>query len=285
MMRDGLVPQIESDHLDRVVSEALDEDIGNGDLTTESLVDRGAESRAHLLAGQDFVLAGMEVFCRVFRHLDPEMRFVRFIEEGQSVRRGEVIIELAGKSEALFKGERTALNFLQHLSGVATRTRMFLDRIGGLPVTLLDTRKTTPGLRFLEKYAVRIAGAGNHRFGLFDGILIKDNHRKVISDLGEAVRHLKELFPLRRVEVECADIDEVCQALDAGADVIMLDNMDLPMLAEAVRIVDSRCLLEASGNVSLDNLENVARTGVQFISAGTIIHGATFVDVSLEFLA
>jgi nicotinate-nucleotide pyrophosphorylase (carboxylating) len=283
-MRDGIVPQIESDHLDRVVAGALDEDIGHGDLTTESLVDSGAESRAHLLAGQDFVLAGLDVFSRVFLHLDRDMRFVRRVQEGDRVRRGEVIIELAGRSEALFKGERTALNFLQHLSGVATRTRMFLDRIEGLPVTLLDTRKTTPGLRFLEKYAVRIAGAGNHRFGLFDGILIKDNHRKVIPDLTAAVKHLKDLFPLRRVEVECADLEEVRQALDARADIIMLDNMDLPTLVEAVRMADGRCLLEASGNISMETLESVAGTGVQFISAGTIIHGATFVDVSLEFL-
>ncbi len=173
---------------------------------------------------------------------------------------------------------------MQRLSGVATRTRLFLDRLEGLPVTLLDTRKTTPGLRPLEKYAVRVAGGSNHRFGLFDGILIKDNHRKLIKDLGEAVARLKKLFPLGRVEIECADMDEVAEALAAGADILLLDNMSLNDMARTVRIVRGRCLLEASGNIELDNIRRVAKTGVNYISAGTIIHGATFVDLSLEVI-
>jgi nicotinate-nucleotide pyrophosphorylase (carboxylating) len=158
---------------------------------------------------------------------------------------------------------------------------MFLDRIEGLPVTLLDTRKTTPGLRFLEKYAVRIAGAGNHRFGLFDGILIKDNHRKVIPDLTAAVKHLKDLFPLRRVEVECADLEEVRQALDARADIIMLDNMDCSAMKEAVALIGGKALVEASGGVNLDTVGQIALTGVDVISVGALTHSARAMDISM----
>lgn len=279
---DGGITHLENDYVDGVVEEALREDIGHGDLTTESLVDPALVSRAHLLSGEEAVLAGLEIFRRVFLHLDPGAEFdVRF-RDGDRVAPGDVILEMKAKTEAIFKGERTALNFLQHLSGVATRTSFFLDELKGLPVTLLDTRKTTPGLRILEKYAVLVAGAGNHRFGLYDGILIKDNHRKVIDDLSLAGRKLKKLFPLKRIEIECSDMDEVAEALEAGADIILLDNMSPEDISRAVEFIGGRCLCEASGNIDLSNIREVAQTGVSYISAGTIIHGATFIDMSLE---
>ncbi len=281
---DGHIPPLENDYLEKVVADALREDIGHGDLTTDALVEASAAISAQVIAGQEAVLAGMDVFCRVFRHLDASAGFHLHVQEGDRIAKGQVILEVSAKAEAVLKGERTALNFMQRMSGVATRTRLFLDKLKGLPVTLLDTRKTTPGLRPLEKYAVRVAGGGNHRFGLFDGILIKDNHRKLVKDLAEAVSRLKKLFPLGRVEIECADMDEVAEALAAGADILLLDNMSLNDMARTVRIVRGRCLLEASGNIELDNIRRVAKTGVNYISAGTIIHGATFVDLSLEVI-
>ncbi len=280
---EGHLPSLEPDYLERVVEMALREDIGSGDLTTESLIDPAVKASAQLIAREEAVVAGLEVFRRVFLHLDPRTTFVVRVRDGERAHIDQVIIEMTARAEALLKGERTALNFVQHLSGIATRTRLFLDQLVGLPVTLLDTRKTTPGLRPMEKYAVRVAGAGNHRSGLFDGILIKDNHHRMISDLPAAVARLRKLFPLRPVEIECQNLEEVEQALASGAETLLLDNMSLKTMTEAVRRVAGRCTLEASGNINLANVRDVAQTGVHFISAGTIIHGATFIDLSLEF--
>jgi nicotinate-nucleotide pyrophosphorylase (carboxylating) len=284
-MRESHVPPLEAAYLEKIIQEALQEDIGHGDVTTESLVDATHRSRAQLLAGGEAILAGLEVFQGVFRHLDPRSEFTFHRRDGQRVERGEIVLEMEARTEALFKGERAALNFLQHLSGIATRTGLFLARLEGLPVTLLDTRKTRAGLRALEKYAVRIAGGGNHRFGLFDGILVKDNHRKVIADLPAAVAHLKRLFPLLAVEVECENLDEVRGAMEAGADILLLDNMSVEDLRRAVAKARGCCRLEASGNIGLGNVREVAETGVDFVSVGSVIHGATFVDFSLEVVA
>ncbi len=256
----------------------LAEDVGDGDLTSESVVPADARLEAFLLLKEEGVVCGLDVAEAVFRELDPDVEFERRAAEGD-LTTGEVA-RVAGNARALLTGERTALNLLGRLSGISTLTRRYVDAVAGTGATILDTRKTTPGLRALEKLAVRTGGGTNHRFGLYDGVLIKDNHLRLGGGVAESVRRAQgQGVP---VEVECETLDDVREALDAGADILLLDNMTLPQLNAAVLFVDGRAKTEASGGVTLETVRDVAATGVDFISIGALTHGARSLDVSME---
>jgi nicotinate-nucleotide pyrophosphorylase (carboxylating) len=256
----------------------LAEDVGDGDVTSESVVPAGAELEAFLLLKEEGVVCGLDVAEAVFRELDESVEFERRAADGE-LTTGEVA-RVAGNARALLTGERTALNLLGRLSGVATLTRRYVDAVAGTGATILDTRKTTPGLRALEKLAVGCGGGTNHRFGLYDGILIKDNHLRLGGGVAECVRRAQGRgLP---VEVECETLDDVREALDAGADILLLDNMTVAQLDAAVRFVDGRAKTEASGGITLDTVRDVAATGIDFISIGALTHGARSLDVSME---
>ena len=256
----------------------LTEDLGDGDVTTESVVPADALLAASLLLKEEGVVCGLEVADAVFRELDPDVAFEPLRHDGD-VARGE-IARVSGNARALLTGERTALNLLGRLSGIATLTRRFVDAVEGTGATILDTRKTTPGLRALEKLAVRTGGGTNHRFGLYDGVLIKDNHVRLGGGIAPSVRKAKETgLP---VEVECETLDDVHAALEVSADVLLLDNMSVPELREAVALVGGRAKTEASGGVTLKTVRAIAETGVDFISVGALTHSARSLDVSME---
>jgi nicotinate-nucleotide pyrophosphorylase (carboxylating) len=263
-----------------VVRLALEEDLGSGDLTTDRIVPEDATCEGALLLKEPGVVCGLSFAESVFTTLDPEVRFEPLAADGNRSSPGR-IAELSGTTRAILSGERTALNLLGRLSGIATLTRRFVDAVEGTGATILDTRKTTPGLRALEKYAVRCGGGQNHRFGLYDGILIKDNHLKVAGSIGVAVARARNG---RQVQVEAETLADVREALAAGADSILLDNMSPHELAQAVAIVEGRARLEASGGVSLETIREIAETGVDFVSIGALTHSARSLDVSLEVL-
>ena len=256
----------------------LAEDVGEGDVTAEAVVPADARLDASLLLKERGVVAGVEIAEAVFRELDDSVQFEALAHDGDIVQ-GEVA-RVSGNARALLTGERTALNLLGRLSGIATLTRRYVDAVEGTGAVILDTRKTTPGLRALEKLAVRAGGATNHRFGLFDAVLIKDNHLRLGGGVAESVRRAKEtVLP---VEVECETLDDVRAALDAEADTILLDNMTPPELRAAVREIAGRAMTEASGGVTLDTVREIAETGVDYISVGALTHGARSLDVSME---
>ncbi len=270
---------------DAIIDAALREDMPEGDITSESVIPAGALSEAVFLAKEDGVLAGLPVVRRVFEKIDPSVEFVERIKDGAAFKKTDILARLKGPTVALLKGERTALNFLQQLSGIATVTRRFVDAVQGTKVKILDTRKTTPGLRLLEKYAVKMGGGTNHRLSLSDMVLIKDNHLRHVGSVAEAVRRARAAAkPGIRIEVEAAELAQVRDALAAGADMIMLDNMLIETMREAVTIAAGRVPLEASGTVSLERVRAVAETGVDFISVGALTHSARAVDISMEFL-
>lgn len=269
--------------VDEMVHRALQEDIGTGDITTLLTVPEGVEARGEFVTTQPGVLAGMPVVERVFTHLNPKVRVEPLVKEGQYFEADTVLAEVRGEARALLTGERVALNLLQRLSGIATLTARFVEAVKGLPVRICDTRKTTPGLRYLERYAVRVGGGFNHRFGLYDAVLIKDNHIAVCGGLTQAIHRVRRTLPHTvKIEVECATLQQVHEALEAGADIIMLDNMTLDDLREAVRIARGRAYLEASGGVRLDTVRQIAETGVDAISVGALTHSAPAIDIKLE---
>ncbi|MBW1691103.1 MAG: carboxylating nicotinate-nucleotide diphosphorylase [Deltaproteobacteria bacterium] len=269
--------------VDRILENALDEDIGPGDITTSAIVDSEIRGEAQLSAKEDAVLAGMEIFSRVFSLLDPGIEVNSKFHDGDVLRDGTYIAQLKGSLRGILIGERTALNFLQHLSGIATLTRAYVDKTKPSQVRVIDTRKTTPGLRLLEKYAVRVGGGSNHRFGLFDGILIKDNHIVAAGSITRAVERVKAHVPHTvRIEVEVTDTKGLEEAISARADAVLLDNMSLEEMSSAVSIAGGRVLLEASGSVTLESIGEIAKTGVDLISVGAITHSARSVDISLE---
>lgn len=271
--------------LDRLIDMALREDLGPGDITTESVVPETLWARAEFIAKEEGVVAGLPVAGQVFKQLDPETEFRAEVTEGSAVKAGAVLAVVAGRARTILAGERVALNFVRHLSGIATRTRRLVAAVEGLHAVVLDTRKTTPGLRALEKYAVRAGGGRNHRFGLFDGILIKDNHIRAAGGIREAVARARARAPhTLKVEVEVQSLDEVEEALAAGADIIMLDNMPVAAMREAVRRIGGRAVVEASGGITEENVREVAATGVDFISAGALTHSARALDISLEIV-
>lgn len=270
---------------DPIIDAALREDMPEGDITSEGIIPADARSEAIFLAKEDGVLAGLPVAHRVFEKIDPAVEFTEKFQDGAAFRKFDILACVEGPTLALLKGERTALNFLQHLSGVATATRRFVDAVAGTRAKILDTRKTTPGLRLLQKYAVKMGGGTNHRLSLSDMVLIKDNHLRHVGSVAEAVRRARAAAkPDIRIEVEAAELSQIRDALAAGADMIMLDNMTLEVMREAVALAAGRVPLEASGNMSLDRVRAVAETGVDFISVGALTHSARAVDISLEFL-
>jgi nicotinate-nucleotide pyrophosphorylase (carboxylating) len=267
--------------MSQVVARALAEDVGEGDVTTAATVPEQARARALITQKAPGVIYGLDVAVEAFRALDAEIVFARLTEEGQWREDGGPVLELEGSARAILTGERTALNFLQRLSGVATMAARCVQAVSGTGAAILDTRKTTPGLRALEKAAVAAGGATNHRFGLFDAILIKENHAALAGGVGEAVRRAREYAPGMTLEVECRTLAEVDEALAAGAPWILLDNMTIAQLTDAVRHVAGRAKLEASGGVTLATLREVASTGVDFVSVGALTHSAPALDLSL----
>jgi nicotinate-nucleotide pyrophosphorylase (carboxylating) len=271
----------------RMVGEALAEDLGSGDVTTEALVPSELEGKAFILVKRDGVLAGIDVAKEVFRQVDPSLYFKALVKDGAKVRKGDVVATVEGKVAIILRAERTALNFLQHLSGIATETARYVDAVSGTKTIITDTRKTIPGLRLLEKYAVRAGGGRNHRLNLGDGVLIKDNHLAALrisgEGLGEAVKQARERAPrAMKVEVEVESVKQAREALSAGADIIMLDNMNVKDMLRVVGLVQGRALLEASGGITLDNVRSVAEAGVDLISVGALTHSAKALDISLE---
>ncbi|GIV19135.1 MAG: nicotinate-nucleotide diphosphorylase (carboxylating) [Armatimonadota bacterium] len=280
----GLMPALLDMRLvDGIVSRALQEDIGTGDTTTQLTVPEGVEAVGEFRTAQPGVLAGMPVVERVFAQLNPRVRLEPLVKEGQRFDAGTVLAEVHGDARCLLTGERVALNFVQRLSGIATLTARFVEAVKGLPVRICDTRKTTPGLRYLERYAVRVGGGFNHRFGLYDAVLIKDNHIAVCGGIAQAVHRVRHTLPhTMKVEVECDSLQQVQEALEAGVEIILLDNMSLDDLREAVRMAKGRAFLEASGGVRLDTVRQIAETGVDAISVGALTHSAPAIDIQLE---
>ena len=271
------------DNIKTFISNALREDIGPGDLTTEALIQPDIEGKAELIAKELLILAGIEVAREVFHQVNQDINFLGRHTDGEDLSSSTVIATISGPLRSLLTAERVALNLLQRLSGIATLTRQYVNGIEGTKARIVDTRKTTPGLRALEKYAVRIGGGKNHRFGLFDGILIKDNHIAAVGSLTEAVKKAREKAPhTLKIEVETENLDQVREAISAGAEIIMLDNMDIETMKEAVKLINGKALIEASGGISLNNVRQVAETGVDLISVGAITHSARSMDISME---
>jgi nicotinate-nucleotide pyrophosphorylase (carboxylating) len=269
--------------LDPILRQALAEDIGPGDVTTAAVLTGDERGQARAIAKSDLVVAGADVFREVFTLLDASLDVALSRRDGDRARPGDSLAELTGRLGSILTAERTALNFFQRLCGIATLTRRFVEEIDGTGARILDTRKTAPGLRLLDKYAVRVGGGRNHRFALFDGVLIKDNHIAAAGGIAAAVAKVRQTVAhLMKIEVECKNAAEVEEALAAGADAVMLDNMDLPAMREAVALVRGRVPIEASGNVTLANVRRVAETGVDFISVGALTHSVAAADISLN---
>jgi nicotinate-nucleotide pyrophosphorylase (carboxylating) len=268
----------------QLIQASIEEDLGRGDVTTEATIAESVISRARLSTKQEIVLAGMEVFIEVHAVLDKAIQIKASHNDGDLLAAGTVIADLEGPARSLLAGERVALNFLQRLSGIATLTRRYVDAVRGYKVDIVDTRKTTPGWRLLEKYAVRVGGGKNHRHDLGDGVLIKDNHIVAAGGIRQAVDMARQhSHHLLKIEVEVETLAQVEEALQAGAEVIMLDNMSPTLLAEGVKMIGGRALVEASGGISLESVIDVARTGVDLISVGRLTHSAPAADIHLEF--
>ena len=268
--------------LDRIIENALAEDIHTGDITTLAVVRERHEVHARLTAKESFILAGIEVAARVFRMVDPRIVFTPRFSDGDPLKSGDVIAEMLGDAASLLQGERVALNFLQRMSGVATLTARYVAAVKGTKARIVDTRKTTPGLRILDKYAVRVGGGNNHRSGLYDGLLIKENHITAAGGISIAIARARAYIPhTMKIEVETETLAEVAEALAAGADIIMLDNMDMAAMREAVAMIAGRALVEASGGVNLETVREIAETGVDIISVGALTHSCRAMDISM----
>lgn len=268
-----------------VVKLALQEDIGCGDITSNAIFTGKETGCARIVTKADGVIAGMEIAAYVFTLLDQDISFTAALSDGARVRNGDCLAEISGRITAILAGERVALNFLQHLSGIATATAIFTEQVRELPVRVTDTRKTTPGLRALEKYAVRTGGGCNHRFNLSDGILIKDNHIKAAGSITAAIAKARQLAGhLRKIEVEVENLGQLQEALQARADIIMLDNMSIADMRQAVTITAGRALLEASGGITENNIAEIAATGVNIVSSGALTHSVKSLDICLDIL-
>ena len=271
--------------LDAVIEAALKEDMPRGDITSENIIPSDSESEAIILAKEQGILAGILVAGRVFRKIDPSVHFKNVVEDGQIFKKGDILARLKGNSISILKGERTALNFLQRMSGIATTTRKCVKALEGTQTKILDTRKTTPSLRFLEKYAVKMGGGVNHRFNLSEMVLIKDNHLKLVGSIREAVmRAKKNVKKGTKVEVEDTSLKDVKEAVQGGADMVMLDNMPFEKIGEVVKWVERQVPLEVSGKVTLRRVREIASLGIDFISVGSLTHSYRSVDISVEFL-
>ena len=276
---------IDPKQLNDLIARAMAEDIGTGDITTQSTVPQDTMISGKFIAKTPGVLCGTDVAKAVFAYVDPQVKMETFFKDGDPVSKGDIIGTVEGRAVSVLTGERLALNFMQRLSGIATRTRAAVDEVSGFSVKIIDTRKTTPGLRVMEKYAVRTGGGYNHRITLADGVLIKDNHIKAAGGITPAIKAARENAPhTLKIEVEVESLDMVREALDAGADIIMLDNMSTELMALAVKLIDKKALVEASGNMDEKSLREVAATGVDLISMGALTHTIKPMDISLRFV-
>ncbi|MDO9515607.1 MAG: carboxylating nicotinate-nucleotide diphosphorylase [Syntrophales bacterium] len=270
--------------LKELIQRALDEDIGSGDLTTTAVLTGGETGVAQAVSKADIIVAGIDVFREVFYVLDPSLAFEAYSTDGRAAGKGDLLACISGSLKNILLAERVALNFFQRMCGIATITNRYVEEVQGTGVRILDTRKTTPTLRGLEKYAVKVGGGTNHRFGLYDGVMIKDNHISAAGSISNAVRKVTGSIPPEiKIEVETKNLREVAEALAAKADIIMLDNMGQGEMKEAVSLIGGKALVEASGNVTLSNVREIAKTGVDFISVGALTHSAPAADISLVF--
>jgi len=275
-----------SQQIKKIIQFALAEDIGTGDITTQATVSPKKKGRAQVVAKDDFVIAGIDVFAETFQLLDKSVKVNKLIDDGCRAKKGDVIAEVLGSLSNILQAERVALNIFQRMCGIATLTSKYVEAVRGTKAKILDTRKTMPGLRVLDKMAVRIGGGCNHRTGLYDGVLIKDNHIEAAGGITAAVKAQRKRLPhTLKIEVETKNIKEVEEALKCGVDIIMLDNMSVPATKRAVGLVAGRALLEASGNVSLQNISEIAATGVDLISVGELTHSVRAADISLKIQA
>ena len=275
---------LNKDLVNDFIARSFAEDIGTGDITTQTTVPEDTHISGRFIAKESGVLCGMDIAIAVFHYADEEIHFVPHFQDGETVSKGDIIATIDGSASSVLTGERLALNLMQRLSGIATNTAAAVKQVEGYPATIADTRKTTPGLRIFEKYAVKTGGGSNHRFNLADGILIKDNHIKAAGGIIPAVQSAKKNAPhTLKIEVEVESIEQMNEAITAGADIIMLDNMDNTTMKKAVDIADGRVLLEASGNMGEKNLTDVAATGVNIISIGALTHSVKALDISLKF--
>lgn len=272
-------------NIDDLILMALKEDISSEDITTNSVMREEKLGSVQLICKQDGVIAGLEIFKRVFELLDRETVTKLYFKDGDKVKKGDLLGEVEGDIRVLLSGERTALNYLQRMSGIATYTNNMVKLLEGSSVKLLDTRKTTPNMRIFEKYAVKVGGGNNHRYNLSDGILLKDNHIDAAGGVANAIKMAKEYVPfVRKIEVEVENLDMLKEALEAGADIIMLDNMTPEMMKEAVRLTRGKAVTECSGNITKENIQTIIDTGVDYVSSGALTHSAPILDVSLKNL-
>ena len=269
--------------IEKIIQLAIEEDVATGDITTDSIISEKSTAVAILTAKAPGVISGIDIIKDVFLHFDKEIEWTPYVKEGQRVTKGEIILRVKGSFRALLTGERTALNILQRMSGIATATALYVKELEGTGAKILDTRKTAPGMRVLDKMAVKAGGGENHRMGLYDMVLIKDNHIKVAGGIKNAVAQVKaKVAAGTLIETETTNLIEVSEAIEAGCDIIMLDNMENKTMAEAVNIIAGKARTEASGNMSLERLRGVALTGVDYISAGALTHSVTALDISMN---
>lgn len=270
---------------DPYIRLALAEDISSEDVTTNSVMPGYKKGEVELIGKEEGILAGLSIFERVFTLLDPAAQVERYAEDGHEVQKGELLAKITGDVRVLLSGERTALNYLQRMSGIATYTSTVVKMLEGTKTKLLDTRKTTPCMRIFEKYAVRVGGGQNHRYNLSDGVLLKDNHIDAAGGVKEAVQAAKEYAPfVRKIEVEVENLDMVKEAVEAGADIIMLDNMTEEQMGEAIKIIDGRAKTECSGNMTRENIQKITKLGVDYVSSGALTHSAPILDLSMKHL-
>jgi nicotinate-nucleotide pyrophosphorylase (carboxylating) len=276
---------MDKNQLHNMIRGFLREDVGRGDLTSESIFSKGETGTAQLVAREDFVVAGMErVALEVFKVQNSLIEASSFVADGEIATKGMVLLEVNGPVVDLLKAERVALNLVQRICGISTLTKKYVDKVQGTKVRITDTRKTTPGLRVIEKYAVRIGGGSNHRFNLTDGVMIKDNHIAACGSITEAVSRVRDVIPHTvRIEVETDTIEQVGECLQCGVDIIMLDNMSVTLMKQAVQLIDGRALVEASGGVNLESVEAIAQTGVDIVSIGALTHSAISCDIGMDW--
>ncbi len=275
----------ENIQIDKIVEKSLLEDIGTGDITTDSIIPSDLKAKGIIKTSEEGVVAGLDIACLVLKKLDLEICFQSKIKDGKKILPGEVLAEITGSAQTILKGERVTLNFLQRMSGIATITSKFCQEVKDFPVRIVDTRKTTPGLRILEKYAVRMGGGYNHRFGLYDAVLIKDNHLALAGGIKPAVNSVrKQISHTVKIEVEVENLSQLEEALKVKVDIIMLDNMDLDTMKEAVKMAKGKALIEASGGITLEKVREIAQTGVDLISVGALTHSVKALDISMEIV-
>ena len=270
---------------DKLIRMALEEDITSEDVSTNAVMPTKVQGTVDLIAKEDGVIAGMDVYARVFKLLDESMEIEMFCQDGDEVKKGDLMAKVTGDIRVLLSGERVALNYLQRMSGIATYTRSVAKLLEGSGVTLLDTRKTTPNCRVFEKYAVRVGGGCNHRYNLSDGVLLKDNHIGAAGSITKAIQMAKAYAPfVRKIEIETETLEQVAEAVEAGADIIMLDNMTPEVMKQAVALIDGRAQTECSGNITKENIARICEIGVDFVSSGALTHSAPILDISMKHL-